>query len=208
LSCAQGEKETLPNFYRRFLQLKAQAPEVSDDQVNAQPIKALQAEPLHSHLVKEQPKIVPELYEQFVKFRKSEVHHFCKIEQQRKTSKPMKPQDRPATIIASAAILSQYTKLTQTVVGHQRIGRRILGHLHKKETWGSPIKDTLSTIKEVSYQIMVAITVGALTYSYLHTVCFMVARPIITQNIAPYSSSPKEKWTKNPTSLHSKTVLR
>jgi hypothetical protein len=33
LSCAQREKETLPNVYWRFLQLKAQAPEVSDDQV-------------------------------------------------------------------------------------------------------------------------------------------------------------------------------
>jgi hypothetical protein len=31
LSCAQREKETLPDFYRRFLQLKAQAPEVSND---------------------------------------------------------------------------------------------------------------------------------------------------------------------------------
>jgi hypothetical protein len=33
LSCAQHEKQTLPNFYRRFLQLKAQALEVFDDQV-------------------------------------------------------------------------------------------------------------------------------------------------------------------------------
>jgi hypothetical protein len=31
LSCAQYEKEMLPNFYRRFLLLKAQALEVSDD---------------------------------------------------------------------------------------------------------------------------------------------------------------------------------
>jgi hypothetical protein len=30
ISCAQREKETLPNFYRRFLQLKAKALEVSD----------------------------------------------------------------------------------------------------------------------------------------------------------------------------------
>jgi hypothetical protein len=35
LSCSQREKETLPNFYWRFLQLKAQVPEVSDDQVIA-----------------------------------------------------------------------------------------------------------------------------------------------------------------------------
>jgi hypothetical protein len=49
LSCAQREKETLPNFYRRFLQLKAQAPEVSDEEVIAQAIKALRVGPLHSH---------------------------------------------------------------------------------------------------------------------------------------------------------------
>jgi hypothetical protein len=63
LSCAQREKETPPDFYRRFLQLKAQAPEVSDDQVIAHAIKALWAGPLHGHLVRERPKIVPKLYE-------------------------------------------------------------------------------------------------------------------------------------------------
>jgi hypothetical protein len=41
LSCAQREKERLPNFYQRFLQLKAQAPKVSNDQVIAQAIKPL-----------------------------------------------------------------------------------------------------------------------------------------------------------------------
>jgi hypothetical protein len=88
LSCAQREKETLPNFYRRLLELKAQAPEVSDGQVIAQAIKAIRAGPLHSHLVREQPKIVLELNEQFTKFSKSEVQHFCKLEQQRKVAKP------------------------------------------------------------------------------------------------------------------------
>jgi hypothetical protein len=63
MSCVQREKETLPNFYWRFLQLKAQAPEVSDEQVIAQAIKAVHAGPLHSHLVRERPKTVPELYE-------------------------------------------------------------------------------------------------------------------------------------------------
>jgi hypothetical protein len=73
LSCAQREKETLPNFYQRFLQLKAQAPEVSNDQVIVQAIKALRAGALHSHLVRERTEIVPKLYEQFTKFRKLEV---------------------------------------------------------------------------------------------------------------------------------------
>jgi hypothetical protein len=63
-----------------FLQLKAQAPEVSDDQVIAQAIKALRVGPLHSHLVTELSKIVPEFYEQFTKFSKSEVQHFRKLE--------------------------------------------------------------------------------------------------------------------------------
>jgi hypothetical protein len=33
LSCQQYEKESLSSFFWRFLRLKAQAPEVSDDQV-------------------------------------------------------------------------------------------------------------------------------------------------------------------------------
>jgi hypothetical protein len=78
----------LPNFYRRFLQLKAQAPEVSDDHVIAQAIKALRAGPLHSHLVRERPKTPSELYEQFIKFSKLEIQHFRKLEQQRKVAKP------------------------------------------------------------------------------------------------------------------------
>jgi hypothetical protein len=63
LSCVQKEREPLPEFYRRFLQLKAQAPEVSNEQVIAQAIKPLRAGPLLSHLVREQPKIVSELYD-------------------------------------------------------------------------------------------------------------------------------------------------
>jgi hypothetical protein len=46
-----------------FLQLKAQAPEVSDDQVIAQAIKALWAGPFNSHLVRDWPKTVSKLYE-------------------------------------------------------------------------------------------------------------------------------------------------
>jgi hypothetical protein len=87
LSCAQHEKETLPNFYRSFLQLKAQALKVFDDQVITQAIKALRAGPLHSHLVRERPKIIVVLYEEFAKFSKSEVLYFRKLEQQRKTPK-------------------------------------------------------------------------------------------------------------------------
>jgi hypothetical protein len=63
LSCVQKERESLPDFYRRFLQLKAQAPEVFDEQVIAQAIKTLRAGPLHSHFIQERPKIVLGLYD-------------------------------------------------------------------------------------------------------------------------------------------------
>jgi DNA replication initiation complex subunit (GINS family) len=50
--------------------MKAQAPEVSDDQVITQA----------DDLVRERPKTLPELYEQFAKFIKSEIQHFHKLE--------------------------------------------------------------------------------------------------------------------------------
>jgi hypothetical protein len=87
VSWAQYEKETLLNFYRRFLQLKAQAPKAFDDQVITQAIKALCTGLLHSHLVREWPKTVVELYEKFAKLSKPEVLHFRKLEQQRKAPK-------------------------------------------------------------------------------------------------------------------------
>jgi hypothetical protein len=64
-----------------------QALEVYDDQVIVHAIKDLCTGHLHNHLVRDRPKIVSELYELFAKFSKSEVQHFCKLEQQRKTPK-------------------------------------------------------------------------------------------------------------------------
>jgi hypothetical protein len=37
---------------------------------------------LHSHLVRERPKTIAELYEEFTKLSKSKVLHFLKLEQQ------------------------------------------------------------------------------------------------------------------------------
>jgi hypothetical protein len=88
VSCIQKEREPLSEFYRKFLQLKAQAPKVSDEHVIAQAIKSLRVGPLHSHLVRERPQTVLELYDKFVKFSKLEIQHFRKLEQQRKVAKP------------------------------------------------------------------------------------------------------------------------
>jgi hypothetical protein len=59
LSCQQYERITLPDFFHRFLHLKAQAPEVSDEQA----IKALRIGQLHSHLVWDRPRTLEELFD-------------------------------------------------------------------------------------------------------------------------------------------------
>jgi hypothetical protein len=76
-----------------------------------QAIKALRMRPLHGHLVRERPKIVPKLYEQFTKIRKSVVQQFHKLEQHRKTSKAMKPQGPFAVMTTHAITLGQCTAL-------------------------------------------------------------------------------------------------
>jgi hypothetical protein len=61
---------------------------VSDEQVIVQAIKALRAAPLHSHLIRERPKTVSELYDQFTKFSKYEVQPFGMLKLQQKVAKP------------------------------------------------------------------------------------------------------------------------
>jgi hypothetical protein len=80
----------LPDFFHRFLRLKVQAPKVSDEQAITQAIKALCTGQLHSHLVKEHPKMLEGLYEEFQNFSRAEVLHFCKLGQQRKAANESK----------------------------------------------------------------------------------------------------------------------
>jgi hypothetical protein len=64
-SCQQYERETLLDFFCKFLHLKAQAPEVSDEQAITQAIKALCTSQLHNHLVRERPRTLEVLYGNF-----------------------------------------------------------------------------------------------------------------------------------------------
>jgi hypothetical protein len=84
--CQQYGRETLADFLCKFLCLKAQAPEVSDEQGITQAFKVLCTSQLHSHLVRDCPKTLEGLYEEFWKFIKAEVLHFCKLGQQRKVA--------------------------------------------------------------------------------------------------------------------------
>jgi hypothetical protein len=59
---------------------------VSDEQAITQAIKALRIGHLHSHLVREHPKMLEELYEEFWKFSRAEALHFHKLVQQKKVA--------------------------------------------------------------------------------------------------------------------------
>jgi hypothetical protein len=83
--CQQYERGTLPDFFCRFIRLKAQALEVTHEQAITQAIKALCLGQLHSHIVRERSRTRKELYDNFQKFSRSEVLHFRKLGQQRKT---------------------------------------------------------------------------------------------------------------------------
>jgi hypothetical protein len=82
--CKQQEKETLREYYRKFLNLKSQLPSV-DDQIA---ILGLRVGVLYSHCIRDPPKNVQELYQLFEKYARSEELHQRKVESQRKPKDP------------------------------------------------------------------------------------------------------------------------
>jgi hypothetical protein len=87
--CKQLEKETLREYYRKFLTLKSQLPSVDDQIAIHYAISGLRAGVLYSHCIRDPPKNLQELYQLFEKYAKSEELHQRKVESQRK------PKDAP-----------------------------------------------------------------------------------------------------------------
>jgi hypothetical protein len=86
--CKQLEKETLREYYRKFLTLKSQLPSV-DDQISIHyTISGLRAGVLYSHCIRDPPKNLQELYQLFEKYARSEELHQRKVESQRKPKDP------------------------------------------------------------------------------------------------------------------------
>jgi hypothetical protein len=133
-----------------------------------------------------------ELYEEFAKFSKSEVLHFCKLEQQRKTPKHDETLRPPRYNDNQRRYHKQVHSIDSDGYGPPR----------KKEARGRSITDQLSTSKEVAHQVEAAIVVEAHTLSTLRITCTTTVKPTIAQKITPSSSSPKEKWNKTPNSHH------
>jgi hypothetical protein len=86
--CKQQEKETLWEYYRKFLTLKSQRPSVDDHIVIHYAISGLRAGVLYSHYIRDPPKNLQELDQLFEKYARSEELHQRKVECQRKPKDP------------------------------------------------------------------------------------------------------------------------
>jgi hypothetical protein len=87
--CKQQEKETLREYYRKFLTLKSQLPSVDDQIAIHYAISGLRAGVLYSHCIRDPPKNLQELYQLFEKYTRSEELHQRKVESQRKPKDPL-----------------------------------------------------------------------------------------------------------------------
>jgi hypothetical protein len=86
--CKQLERETLREYYRKFLTLKSQLPSVDDQIAIHYAISGLRAGVLYSHCIRDPPKNLQELYQLFEKYARSEELHQRKVESQRKPKDP------------------------------------------------------------------------------------------------------------------------
>jgi hypothetical protein len=86
--CKQLERETLWEYYRKFLTLKSQLPSVDDQIAIHYAISGLRAGVLYSHCIRDPPKNLQEMYQLFEKYARSEELHQCKVESQRKPKDP------------------------------------------------------------------------------------------------------------------------
>jgi hypothetical protein len=101
----------------------------------------------------------------------------------------------------SEATPNQYIVFIQMAIGHQKIGRRILEHLRKKDIREPRTKDSRRAAKEAACQIKAEVTTEAPTHSNLRTACTMAVKRTTTPKNIPSSLSQKEKWSKIPKAL-------
>jgi hypothetical protein len=80
----QQEKESMHDYYKKFISLKSQLPSINDQIVIHYAISRLRAARLYNHCTRDPPSTLQELYQLFEKYARSEELHYWKIELQRK----------------------------------------------------------------------------------------------------------------------------
>jgi hypothetical protein len=160
-----------PIFYRRFLQLKAEAPEVSDDQVIVQAIKCCM--PDHCTVTwlgngQRQLQTCTRILQNLASQRSST---FGSLSNREKLPSMTKPHDQHVRMKTYRTTTNQIMLTTpiQTVVDLWRVGTKILVHLHRRERTEPSITGQIIMSKEGACQVGDAATTKA--HSSLCIVC-------------------------------------
>jgi hypothetical protein len=88
--CKQKDKEPLQNYFRRFVHLRAQATNVLDAVTINTAIVGLRASQFRSHLMRERPKTIQRLYDEFEKYCRSDNYFRMCMEEQSQQNKSAK----------------------------------------------------------------------------------------------------------------------
>ena len=70
--CRQNQGEALGDYFQRFMQLKANAPNIPKDVLIEAAIKGLRIGAFAAHLAHEKPSTIEELYREFEKYCRSD----------------------------------------------------------------------------------------------------------------------------------------
>jgi hypothetical protein len=141
--------------------------------------------------------MLEELYDEFRKYSRAEVLHFCKLGQQRKTtsenesSRPFKYNKTKKVHKVSMQHISKFIASIQTDVDLQRIGRKFLDLCDKKPRAEHMTPGEIIIKLEVTTPTEAE--AGAEVKKNLSIVCSMKKTLIIRQGIALFSWNPKRR---------------
>ena len=80
--CKQNQGEALKDYFQRFVQLKAKTPNVPEDVAIEAAIKGLHIGAFATHLAREKPSSIKELYSEFEKYCRSDNDLRRRLEEQ------------------------------------------------------------------------------------------------------------------------------
>ena len=80
--CKQNQGEALKDYFQKFVQMKAKAPNVPEDIAIEAAIKGLRIGPFAAHLAREKPRTIEDLYREFEKYYRSNNDLRRRIEEQ------------------------------------------------------------------------------------------------------------------------------
>jgi hypothetical protein len=92
--CTQSERESLRDFWRRFIQLRARTPDLTDDAVILAAVNGVRPGPCSSRLARKPPKTITELHKVMEKYIRSDtvVHSKTKALKPQMCPPPRPPQ--------------------------------------------------------------------------------------------------------------------